>query len=224
MGRLINGGLGRTAIAGWAILPAAPAPAAAAQDAQLWLVQGADSPVVGRLMAQGEAQVRLSDAAGGLRRHQYRFNLGVRATDQLRLSLGGQASHQLREGRDDRIELRALGQADWARGLRGGRLASRTRIGARFVKDVDDTGWRLRQRLTFDRPLRQSGPSLVVNAEGFFGLIATDGGWSADSRGRGRFSGWAYRYRGACGSSRATRTSGPPSAAAPTGSTISPLW
>jgi hypothetical protein len=55
-------------------------------------------------------------------------------------------------------------------------VSTRIRLGQRFVRPGRNVGWRYRQLVRVQIPLRQAGPAIVVQAEPFFALNSTDWG------------------------------------------------
>ena len=83
------------------------------------------------------------------------------------------------DGGQDVNEERGFQQLNWTMGKPwGGELSSRTRLEQRWRSDGDDMGWRLREMLRYEKPLRTGSDALnaLVYAEGFVALNDTDWG------------------------------------------------
>ncbi len=83
------------------------------------------------------------------------------------------------DGGQDVNEERGFQQLNWTMGKPwGGELSSRTRLEQRWRSDGDDMGWRLREMLRYEKPLRAGSEALnaLVYAEVFVALNDTDWG------------------------------------------------
>lgn len=149
------------------LLLAAPA-SAADHEFELWL-----NPRVSAAVAENTS-IEL-DTAQRFRRDP------VPDTYYLRLSVNHELSEQFevsggvqRQWDGDRRELRLVEQLGYRRGI----FRGRTRLEQRFIRDADQTAWRLRQRVGVSVPLSKANGdlALIANAEGFFTLRPTSAG------------------------------------------------
>lgn len=99
-----------------------------------------------------------------------RPGIGFQVNDRLEISAGYRYGQTLRDG-DDQIEHRLWQQAEYdlfELGEVG--IEGRTRLEQRQREGDDGTGWRIRQRISLERPLDGTGLTLVVSDEAFFGF------------------------------------------------------
>jgi hypothetical protein len=95
---------------------------------------------------------------------------------QLKVSGGYRYGQTLHDG-PDQIEHRLWQQASYALAEIGdARIAGRTRLEQRFREGESGTGWRIRQQLSLEHPLGESGIRLALSNEIFLGLEETDWG------------------------------------------------
>lgn len=109
---------------------------------------------------------------------QYVLRPGVTyaVNERLKLSGGYRYGQSLREG-PDQIEHRLWQQAGYRiTQLAGTRISGRTRLEQRFREGESGTGWRLRQQLSLEKPLAETGIKLALSGEVFLGLTETSWG------------------------------------------------
>lgn len=164
-----------------AILLPAAARAEMQQDEQFWLNLTAMGTISGDLVAFGEVQPRVGNAASGLDHGILRGAIGWRISPALTVYQGYAYIHTAGM-REDLRENRSFQQLNWAIGNPfGGELSSRTRLEQRWRSDGDDVGWRLREFIRYKKPLKPGGnwPNALVYSELFVALNDTDWGASA---------------------------------------------
>lgn len=155
------------------------APAAFADDTQLWTGLGVKGKFSERWSYTAETEFRFTDdisthsvslIRGGL---SYKFDNGVRAGGgAVRYYNGGLFSNR----REDRLYQQvAYPLLEWA----GGEVAGRTRAEQRLNASGGETGWRVRQRFSYERPLRGTALDLSLWTEAYVALNATD--WGQDA-------------------------------------------
>ncbi|MCE7795811.1 DUF2490 domain-containing protein [Sphingobium sufflavum] len=166
-----------------ALLPwSTDARAAPRQDEQLWVNLTAMGPLSGPLVYFAEVQPRTGDGSSRLDQLLLRGAVGVRLNPRLTLYQGYAHVVVPVDGGRDVNEERSFQQLTAALGKPlGGELSSRTRLEQRWRSDGDGMGWRLRQMLRYETPLRsdRQGPSALVHAELFVAFNHTD--WGARS-------------------------------------------
>lgn len=154
-------------------------PAAFADDTQLWTGLGVKGKLSERWSYSADTEFRFTDDVSthsiSLIRGSvtYRFDNGVRAGGGVtRYYNGGLFSNR----REDRLYQQvAYPLLEWA----GGAVSGRTRTEQRFNAAGGDTGWRVRQRFSYDRPLGGTGLDLTLWSEAYVALNATD--WGQDA-------------------------------------------
>ncbi|MBN9320161.1 MAG: hypothetical protein BGN86_09615 [Caulobacterales bacterium 68-7] len=154
-------------------------------DRQAWGNVTYQGPVNGKLMLWLEGQGRFGDNAGRLTQSIIRPGVGWQVAPRLSLWAGYGRITNHNPG-NNQSEDRLWQQALWNVGKLGdAAITSRTRLEQRQVEGGDDTGWRVRQFLKYDRPFTPgaapggAAPSLVLTSEAFFALDDTD--WGARS-------------------------------------------
>ncbi|WP_188064052.1 DUF2490 domain-containing protein [Sphingobium sp. KCTC 72723] len=159
-----------------------PAAARTSQDEQLWVNLTAMGPVSGDIVYFAEIQPRVGDGVSRLDQALLRGAVGVKLSDRVTLYQGyAHVAVPIAGGRDVNEE-RSFQQLNWSLGRPwGGDLSSRTRLEQRWRSDGNDMGWRLREMLRFEKPLREGSDAVnaLVYAEGFLALNSTD--WGARS-------------------------------------------
>ena len=163
-----------TAAAGLAASPVL----ADTEDTQGWLNVTATGSLSGKLMGWGEVQGRFGDDVGRLSQSIIRPGLGYQVNKDLTLWAG--YARITNHNRGPNVgEDRAWQQASWTIGKLGrATISSRTRLEQRWVETGSDTGWRLRQFIKYDLPLREGGTTnFVITSETFIAL--NDADWGA---------------------------------------------
>lgn len=149
------------------------------QDEQVWVNVTVMGPVSGDLVYFAELQPRAGDNASRLDQLLLRGAAGWKLSPQLTVYQGyARVITPVDGGRDVR-EHRSFQQANWLIGKPfGGELSSRTRLEQRWRNDGSDTGWRLREMLRYEKPLKPGSQAVnaLVYAEGFAALNDTDWG------------------------------------------------
>lgn len=156
---------------------ALPALAATTEDEQLWLNITAMGPVSGDLLYFAEIQPRFAEGVTKVDQTILRGALGWKLSPTISL-YQGYAHISLA----DRNEERSFQQLSWTLARPwGGELSSRTRLEQRWRSDGDDMGWRVREMLRYEKPLKPGSQAInaLVSVEGFAALNSTD--WGAKS-------------------------------------------
>lgn len=160
-------------------LSAAPTHAATSEDEQFWLNLTSMGSIKGDLVYFAEIQPRVGDGVSRIDQALFRGALGWRLSPAVTLYQGFAHVVVSVDGGQDVNEERGFQQLNWTMGKPwGGELSSRTRLEQRWRSDGDDMGWRLREMLRYEKPLRTGSDALnaLVYAEGFVALNDTDWG------------------------------------------------
>lgn len=160
-------------------LSAAPTRAATSEDEQFWLNLTSMGSIKGDLVYFAEIQPRVGDGVSRIDQALFRGALGWRLSPAVTLYQGFAHVVVSVDGGQDVNEERGFQQLNWTMGKPwGGELSSRTRLEQRWRSDGDDMGWRLREMLRYEKPLRTGSDALnaLVYAEGFVALNDTDWG------------------------------------------------
>ncbi|WIW89258.1 DUF2490 domain-containing protein [Sphingobium sp. V4] len=163
-------------------LLSAPAVAATSEDEQFWLNLTAMGSVKDELVYFAEVQPRIGDGVSRVDQALFRGALGWKFSPSLTLYQGFAHIVVPTEGGKDVNEERSFQQVSWTLGKPwGGELSSRTRLEQRWRSDGDDMGWRLREMIRYEKPLKAGSDAVnaLVYAEGFAALNDTD--WGARS-------------------------------------------
>ena len=139
-------------------------------------------PVSGDLIYFAEIQPRVGNGASQVEQTILRGAIGWKLSSSLSVYQGyGHIMLPSQGGRDVNEE-RSFQQINWIIGTpRRGELSSRTRLEQRWRSDGNGTGWRLREMLRYEKPLKQGSDAVnaLVYAEGFTALNSTDWGQKA---------------------------------------------
>ncbi|MHA6767026.1 DUF2490 domain-containing protein [Sphingobium ummariense] len=149
------------------------------QDEQAWLNLTAMGSIKGDLVYFAELQPRIGDGVSRLDQLLLRGAVGWKLSPAATLYQGYAHIVVPVEGGRDVNEERSFQQLSWTLGKPwGGELSSRTRLEQRWRSDGDDMGWRLREMLRYEKPLRADSDAVnaLVYAEGFVALNDTDWG------------------------------------------------
>ena len=160
-------------------LSAPPTRAATSEDKQFWLNLTSMGSIKGDLVYFAEIQPRVGDGVSRIDQALFRGALGWRLSPAVTLYQGFAHVVVSVDGGQDVNEERGFQQLNWTMGKPwGGELSSRTRLEQRWRSDGDDMGWRLREMLRYEKPLRTGSDALnaLVYAEGFVALNDTDWG------------------------------------------------
>lgn len=176
---------GRRALPCLLALSAIGMPAARAQtsqDEKAWVNVTVMGPVTDNLVYFAEAQPRVGDGISRLDQLILRGAIGWKFSPSVTLYQGFAHVVMPIDGGRDRNEERSFQQLNLALGKPlGGELSSRTRLEQRWLSNGGDTGWRLREMLRYEHPLKPGSDAVnaLVYAEGFAALNSTD--WGADA-------------------------------------------
>ncbi|HUD95126.1 DUF2490 domain-containing protein [Sphingobium sp.] len=163
-------------------LLSAPARAATSEDEQFWLNLTAMGSIKDELVYFAEVQPRIGDGISRVDQALFRGAIGWKLSPSLTLYQGFAHVVVPIEAGKDANEERSFQQISWTMGKPwGGELSSRTRLEQRWRSDGDDMGWRLREMLRYEKPLKANSDAInaLVYAEGFAALNDTD--WGARS-------------------------------------------
>lgn len=148
-----------------------------------------------RFLLWFDGHARFRDDAGRLGVSIIRPGIGWRVSESLDLWLGYARVVARAGGAPDVEEDRVWQQATYPiSAVWGGKLSGRSRLEQRFRDSQDDTGWRIRQFLRWEKPLASEGLSVVLWDELFVDLNNTN--WGQDTGfGQNRlFAGLARRW------------------------------
>lgn len=157
----------------------ATARAATTQDEQAWLNLTAMGSVSGRLVYLAEVQPRIGDGISRVDQLILRGAIGWKLSPRMTVYQGYAHIAVPVEGGRDLNEERSFQQLSWTLGKPwGGELSSRSRLEQRWRSDGGDTGWRLREMLRYEKPLKPGSQAVnaLVSVEGFVALNDTDWG------------------------------------------------
>lgn len=158
---------------------AAPAVAATSEDEQFWLNLTAMGSVKDEIVYFAEVQPRIGDGVSRVDQALFRGAVGWKFSPSVTLYQGFAHVVVPVDGGKDVNEERSFQQLSWTLGKPwGGELSSRTRLEQRWRSDGADMGWRLREMIRYEKPLRQQSDAVnaLVWAEGFAALNDTDWG------------------------------------------------
>ena len=162
----------------WAF-PVSHAQARTTEDEQLWVNLTAMGPVSGKLVYFAEVQPRLGDGVSRLDQLLLRGAVGWKLSPNLTVYQGYAHVTLPVDGARDVNEERSFQQVSWIMGKPwGGELSSRTRLEQRWRSDGNDMGWRLREMVRYEKPLRPGSNAVnaLIYGEGFIALNGTDWG------------------------------------------------
>mgnify|MGYP000456936050 FL=1 len=157
----------------------APAHAETSQDEQFWLNLTSMGSIKDDLVYFAEIQPRVGDGISRIDQALFRGAIGWKFSPSVTLYQGFAHIVVPVEGGKDVNEERSFQQINWTLGKPwAGELSSRTRLEQRWRSDGDDMGWRLREMLRYEKPLKPGSDALnaLVYAEGFVALNDTDWG------------------------------------------------
>lgn len=148
-------------------------------DEQVWVNLTAMGSVSGDAVYFAEFQPRTGDGLSRLDALLLRGAVGWKFSPAITLYQGYAHIISPIEGGRDINEERSFQQLNLALGKPlGGELSSRTRLEQRWRSDGNDMGWRLREMLRYEHPLKPGSDAVnaLVYAEGFVALNDTDWG------------------------------------------------
>lgn len=169
-------------LAACTLVTGATARAATAEDEQVWLNLTAMGPVSGDLIYFAEIQPRFGNGASRADQTLLRGAVGWKLSPQLSVYQGYAHIVLPAQGGRDVNEERSFQQISWTIGKPwDGELSSRTRLEQRWRSDGSGMGWRLREMLRYEKPLKpdRQAVNALVYAEGFAALNSTDWGQRA---------------------------------------------
>lgn len=149
------------------------------EDEHVWINLTSIGPLSGDLVYFAEVQPRIGDGSSRLDQMILRGAIGVKLNRAVTFYQGYAHVVLPVEGRRDVNEERSFQQLNWTIGQKmGGELSSRTRFEQRWRSDGRDMGWRLREMLRYETPLKPGtqGPSALLYSELFVALNTTDWG------------------------------------------------
>ncbi|MDF2639223.1 MAG: hypothetical protein K0R64_2207 [Novosphingobium lindaniclasticum] len=161
------------------LVAASPAAAETREDEQVWVNLTAMGAIAGDVVYFAEIQPRMGDGVSRLDQLLLRGAVGLKLSPSVTVYQGYAHVVVPTEGGKDVNEERSFQQLNWAMGKPwGGELTSRTRLEQRWRSDGGDTGWRLREMLRYEKPLKPGTNTVnaLVYAEGFLALNDTDWG------------------------------------------------
>jgi hypothetical protein len=148
-------------------------------DEQAWVNLTAMGPISGDVVYLAELQPRVGDGISRLDALLLRGAVGVKLSPKVTLYQGYAHVITPVDGGRDINEERSFQQLNVALGKPfGGELSSRTRLEQRWRSNGSDMGWRLREMLRYEHPLKQGSDAVnaLVYAEGFVAFNDTDWG------------------------------------------------
>jgi hypothetical protein len=150
---------------------------AATEDFQTWNTINLATSVAKNVPLTMELSGRMVGDSGRLGVAIFRPAIGYKFSDSLTVFLGYTHQKTINDNRADVDENRIQQQINWRIGKIGkATLASRTRIEQRWIVDARDMGWRVRERLQLQVPLKTKGAHFVLSNEMLFALNSTDWG------------------------------------------------
>jgi hypothetical protein len=165
-----------------AALIAQPAGAETAHDEQAWVNLTAMGSISNDLVYFAEFQPRIGDGVSRLDALLLRGAVGWKLSPTVTLYQGYAHVVVPVDGGRDVNEERSFQQLNLALGKPWrGELSSRTRLEQRWRNDGNDMGWRLREMIRYEKPLKAQSDAVnaLVYAEAFVALNDTD--WGARS-------------------------------------------
>ncbi|WP_420143542.1 DUF2490 domain-containing protein [Sphingobium sp.] len=156
-----------------------PAQAATREDEQFWLNLTAMGSIKDELVYFAEIQPRIGDGMSRVDQSLFRGALGWKFSPTVTLYQGYAHVVVPIDGGKDINEERSFQQLSWTLAKPwGGELSSRTRLEQRWRSDGDDMGWRVREMIRYEKPLKPGSDAVnaLVYAEGFAALNDTDWG------------------------------------------------
>lgn len=159
-----------------------PVAAATAEDEQVWVNLTAMGPISGDLLYFAEVQPRIGNGVSRVDQTLLRGAIGWKLSPDLSVYQGyAHVMLPTQAGRDVNEE-RSFQQISWTIGRPWqGELSSRTRLEQRWRSDGSGMGWRLREMLRYEKPLKSGSQAVnaLVYAEGFAALNSTEWGQRA---------------------------------------------
>jgi hypothetical protein len=171
--------LARLALASIALAGSATARAETRHDEQVWVNLTAMGSISDKLVYFAEFQPRVGDGVSRLDPLLLRGAVGWKLSPSVTVYQGYAHVISPVEGGRDVNEERSFQQLNLALGKPlGGELSSRTRLEERWRSDGGDMGWRLREMIRYEHPLRTGSDAVnaLVYAEAMVALNDTDWG------------------------------------------------
>ncbi len=157
----------------------APAAAETRHDEQAWVNLTAMGSISGDLLYFAELQPRIGDGVSRVDQLLLRGAVGWKLSPSATVYQGYAHVVVPTEGGRDVNEERSFQQLNLALGQPWkGDLSSRTRLEQRWRSDGNDMGWRLREMIRYEKPLKADSDAInaLVSAEAFIALNDTDWG------------------------------------------------
>ena len=150
---------------------------AATEDFQTWNTVNLSANIAKNVPVTLEVSGRLTEDSGRLGVVIVRPAIGYRFSKRLTALVGYTRQTTVNRVRSDTNENRLHQQLNWQVGALGrATFASRTRLEQRWIEGSDDLGWRVRERLQMQLPLKSARTNLVLSSEVLFALNSTDWG------------------------------------------------
>lgn len=157
----------------------APAAAETRHGEQAWVNLTAMGPISGDLLYFAELQPRIGDGISRVDQLLLRGAVGWKLSSSVTVYQGYAHVVVPTEGGRDVNEERSFQQLNLALGQPWqGDLSSRTRLEQRWRNDGNDMGWRLREMIRYEKPLKPDSDAVnaLISAEAFIALNDTDWG------------------------------------------------
>lgn len=167
------------------MVAACAAPLSAAEhDEQLWLAGAVRAEIAPSLDLGADGALRFGAEADGLATALARVTATYRISDAISVDGGVARFSTYRDGDEVRAEQRAFQSLIWRMGsAAGGQWTLRARLEQRMIEQADRTGWRLRPRIAYARPLSDT-VRMTLSSEAFFALNDTDFGTNSGYEGQ----------------------------------------
>jgi Protein of unknown function (DUF2490) len=150
---------------------------AATEDFQTWNTFNLSTNIAKNVPVTLELSGRIVDDSSRLGVVIFRPAIGYKISDRVTIFLGYTHQKTINNGRADVDENRIHQQLNWRIGKIGkATLNSRTRLEQRWIEGAKDLGWRVRERLQLQIPLKPKKTNLVISNEMLFSLNSTDWG------------------------------------------------
>jgi Protein of unknown function (DUF2490) len=150
---------------------------AATEDFQTWNGLNFSTHVAKNVPITLELNGRMVDDSSRLGVTVFRPAIGYKISDSVTVFLGYTHQKTINDGRADVNENRIHQQLNWRVGKIGkATLNLRARLEQRWINGSSDMGWRVRERLQLQIPLKPKKTNLVVSNELLFSLNTTNWG------------------------------------------------
>ncbi len=150
---------------------------AATEDFQTWHTVSLSTDIARDIPVTIELSGRMVDESGRLGLVIFRPAIGYRISDSVAVFVGYTHQKTINRGGADVVENRVHQQVNWRIATIGtATLMSRTRLEQRWIEGARDMGWRLRERLQLQIPLKAEKTNLILSSETLVALNSTDWG------------------------------------------------